>query len=548
MSRTSNRAATAAEPEQSSEDEVIPVELAGTTKLVPRSAVRYVEAQGDHARLHTHEGTHLVRIPLSVLEDRWRDAGFVRIHRSFLVALRLVTELRLSGSGYVARVGSGPDCAELPVSRRHTRELKGRLVSMASAASRSGDTRQASQPPGSPPPAPEDQDDPAGSWALVKAAQDGDMAAFGGLFDKYYDVVFRYVLFRISDHSLAEDITQETFVRALRRISSVSYQGRDIGAWFIAIASNLISDHVKSSRYRLEQTTSDIVELSPSVDGPERGVLDGATNEEILRCIRMLDSDQQECIQLRYLQGLSVAETAQIMERREGAVHALQHRALRQLAQLQSEGFWADDAALLDVVETQGARAFGQFVERVSANLDTDSAAADVLGAAAYRGFADRVRAQLDVSAGLQAVLAMVPPSLNGPTTTPDQAGEPPSDAAAELAPDALLDQEIETTERDLSGSPAGSRSSALRVRLAVLLRQRYVEHTGDDADWNRAAVLFDEALRLADEDDGFVRKVIVDAASASDDGRYDVALRLAHDIFTISTGSGEGGHRGSRT
>lgn len=114
--------------DESGDDEVIPVELAGTTKLVPRSAVRYVEAQGDYARLHTTEGSHLVRIPLSVLEDRWRDAGFVRIHRSYLVALPLVTELRLSGSGYVVRVGSGPEIAELPVSRRHTRELKDRLV------------------------------------------------------------------------------------------------------------------------------------------------------------------------------------------------------------------------------------------------------------------------------------------------------------------------------------------------------------------------------------------------------------------------------------
>lgn len=125
-----SRTAAMAEPvqQENGEDEVIPVELAGTTKLVPRSAVRYVEAQGDYARLHTHEGSHLVRIPLSVLEDRWRDAGFVRIHRSFLVSLPLVTELRLSGSGYVVRVGTGPDCAELPVSRRHTRELKDRLV------------------------------------------------------------------------------------------------------------------------------------------------------------------------------------------------------------------------------------------------------------------------------------------------------------------------------------------------------------------------------------------------------------------------------------
>jgi DNA-binding LytR/AlgR family response regulator len=116
-------------PEGGNDDEVIPVELAGTTKLVPRSAVRYVEAQGDYARLHTSDNkSHLVRIPLSVLEDRWRDAGFVRIHRSYLVSLPLVTELRLSGSGYVVRLGTGPDTAELPVSRRHTRELKDRLV------------------------------------------------------------------------------------------------------------------------------------------------------------------------------------------------------------------------------------------------------------------------------------------------------------------------------------------------------------------------------------------------------------------------------------
>ncbi|HLU55569.1 MAG TPA: sigma-70 family RNA polymerase sigma factor [Pseudonocardia sp.] len=181
-------------------------------------------------------------------------------------------------------------------------------------------------------------DESAGAWALVKAAQEGDMVAFGELFDRYYDVVFRYVLFRTGDRTLAEDLTQETFVRALRRISSVSYQGRDIGAWFVTIARNLIFDHVKSSRYRLEQTTSEIVELSPSTGGPEQEVLDLATNDELLRCVRKLNPDQQECIQLRFLQGLSVAETAEIMDRNEGAVKALQHRAVRRLAQLLPEG------------------------------------------------------------------------------------------------------------------------------------------------------------------------------------------------------------------
>ena len=109
------------------DDEVIPVELAGTTKLVPRSSVRWVEAQGDYARLFTTDGSsHLVRIPLTQLEERWAKAGFVRIHRSFLVALNLITELRMGQGGYQVVIGN--DEKLLPVSRRHTRELKDRLT------------------------------------------------------------------------------------------------------------------------------------------------------------------------------------------------------------------------------------------------------------------------------------------------------------------------------------------------------------------------------------------------------------------------------------
>jgi DNA-binding LytR/AlgR family response regulator len=114
-------------PQKASGSEVIPVELAGTTRLVPRSSVHWVEAQGDYARLHTPDGSHLVRISLALLADRWADAGFVRIHRSYLVALRVITELRVTASGHLVVV----DGHELPVSRRHTRELKDRLVRAA---------------------------------------------------------------------------------------------------------------------------------------------------------------------------------------------------------------------------------------------------------------------------------------------------------------------------------------------------------------------------------------------------------------------------------
>ena len=109
-----------------SDNKVITVELAGTTKLIQRSAVRWVEAQGDYARLYTDEDSHLVRVPLAQLEERWKEAGFVRIHRSYLVALAMVTELRMGQGGY--QVVLGNEEKVLPVSRRHTRDLKDRLV------------------------------------------------------------------------------------------------------------------------------------------------------------------------------------------------------------------------------------------------------------------------------------------------------------------------------------------------------------------------------------------------------------------------------------
>ncbi|MDI2031197.1 sigma-70 family RNA polymerase sigma factor [Saccharopolyspora sp. TS4A08] len=175
------------------------------------------------------------------------------------------------------------------------------------------------------------------SWAYVSAAQQGDNDAFGRLYDEYSQTVYRYVLFRVSDHCLAEDITSETFLRALRRIASISYQGRDVAAWFITIAKNLILDHIKSSRNRLEIPTSEVTDHLPAKGshvGPEHQVLLDATNSELLQCIRQLNPDQRECIRLRFLQDLSVTETAVAMQRNEGAVKALQHRAVRRLAQL----------------------------------------------------------------------------------------------------------------------------------------------------------------------------------------------------------------------
>jgi DNA-binding LytR/AlgR family response regulator len=101
-------------------DEQIPVERGGVTRFIKRTEVTYVEAHGDYARLHTAAGSHLVRTPLSTLEEEWATAGFVRIHRSLLVSLAHVDEIRMESGRCTVVIGGN----DLQVSRRHTRELR----------------------------------------------------------------------------------------------------------------------------------------------------------------------------------------------------------------------------------------------------------------------------------------------------------------------------------------------------------------------------------------------------------------------------------------
>ncbi len=113
----------AAAPE-TEDAESIAVELGGVTRFVSRGDVLYAEAHGDYCRLHTATGSHLLRVPLTTLQHDWRDAGFVRIHRSLLVALAHVEQVRVEAGRCQVVVGG----AELSVSRRHTRELRDVLV------------------------------------------------------------------------------------------------------------------------------------------------------------------------------------------------------------------------------------------------------------------------------------------------------------------------------------------------------------------------------------------------------------------------------------
>lgn len=168
--------------------------------------------------------------------------------------------------------------------------------------------------------------------ALVELARGGDSAAFGALYDHYHGSVYRFLYFRVGSVTLAEDLTSETFFRALRSMSSFRWQGKDFGAWLTTIARNLATDHFKASRTRLEHTTEDTRTLDSSTEGPETEVLASLTNEVLLEALEGLPTEQRECLVMRFLQGLSIAETAEVLGRSAGAVKQLQLRGVRNLA------------------------------------------------------------------------------------------------------------------------------------------------------------------------------------------------------------------------
>jgi RNA polymerase sigma-70 factor (ECF subfamily) len=187
------------------------------------------------------------------------------------------------------------------------------------------------------------QDEAEGSRliALVELARNGDSEAFGQLYDHYQASVYRFLYYRVGSVPLAEDLTAETFFRALRSMSSFRWQGKDFGAWLMTIARNLTTDHFKAGRTRLESTTEDMTTLDTTTEGPEGAVLASLTNEALLEALSQLPTEQRECLVMRFLQGLSIAETADVLGRSSGAVKQLQLRGVRNLAKILPEGMRA---------------------------------------------------------------------------------------------------------------------------------------------------------------------------------------------------------------
>jgi RNA polymerase sigma-70 factor, ECF subfamily len=258
------------------------------------------------------------------------ERGLQSLRLAVLHALSPTPAFALAGPSAVPTRAAGPTRAGLLLSE---------------ALDLHPDTRSPGTPDGAPAPdadlacsSEEDEAEAGRLIALVELAREGDADAFGMLYDHYHVSVYRFLYYRVGAVALAEDLTSETFFRALRSMGSFRWQGKDFGAWLMTIARNLTADHYKAGRTRLEYATEDMGAPDSSTEGPETSVLASLTNDALLGALKELPTEQQECLIMRFLQGLSIAETAKVLGRSDGAVKQLQLRGVRNLAKLLPEG------------------------------------------------------------------------------------------------------------------------------------------------------------------------------------------------------------------
>lgn len=168
---------------------------------------------------------------------------------------------------------------------------------------------------------------------LHRAQQDGDHVAFDGLYLLFADRVYRFLLARVGDVELAEEATAQVFLRLIEKIRLYRIGPQDnvaiFSAWLYRMAYNKMVDLVRANR------RTHFVDLDHADRVTENGLLDSVDArldfETILRKLQLLNDQQREVIVLRFVEDYSIAETAQIMQKSEGAVKALQHRALESL-------------------------------------------------------------------------------------------------------------------------------------------------------------------------------------------------------------------------
>ncbi len=168
--------------------------------------------------------------------------------------------------------------------------------------------------------------------ALIERAKRFDRAALSELYGRYAQAIYRYIYYRVGDVEATEDLVSEVFLKVLEGIESFTYRGVPFSAWLYRIARARVADYF---RQRDKRDHLPLDERLIGVEGSPHADLEGQLKRKELRsAIAQLTEDQQQVVILKFIEGLSNAEVAQVIDKTEGAVKSLQYRALASLQRI----------------------------------------------------------------------------------------------------------------------------------------------------------------------------------------------------------------------
>jgi RNA polymerase sigma-70 factor, ECF subfamily len=162
--------------------------------------------------------------------------------------------------------------------------------------------------------------------ALIQRAKTYDPDALSVLYERYYQGIYRYVYYRVSDSALAEDLTGDIFIKMLHGIETYSIQGVPFSAWLYRIARNRVIDHMRRQPDKPELSLEEA--RVETIAGDETALENALQREELLKAVQVLTDEQRQVIILKFIEDLDNATIASILGKTEGAIKSLQHRAL----------------------------------------------------------------------------------------------------------------------------------------------------------------------------------------------------------------------------
>jgi RNA polymerase sigma-70 factor, ECF subfamily len=171
------------------------------------------------------------------------------------------------------------------------------------------------------------RDSPEHVRELVARGQEGDRDALEELYLIHFDRIYSYLHVSVGNRHDAEDLTTQTFLKMLEKIGSFKWQSAPFSAWLFRIAHNLAMDHFRSRRrwQPEEEVPEPPGEEEPSAELEAMQVIG---RESMLKLIDRLSPEQQQVLTLKFVFNLPNAEVAAILDKTEGAIKSLQHRAL----------------------------------------------------------------------------------------------------------------------------------------------------------------------------------------------------------------------------